>query len=79
MMTTYHGHVLDDDDLNLVAVRLEECARVGSFGLRADGTTNGVALLQETLRDGHAREAVDTGEENLARSDSGHDGCLVVP
>ena len=60
---THLGDVLDDDALELVAVR-GKCAReVRDLGLRADRAANGVASGEQVLDDVERDVAVGTGDD----------------
>ena len=63
---THAGDVGDDDDLELVAVGLEELAQVARLALRAHGASNGEACLEETLDDPDGDVAVRAGHKDLA-------------
>ena len=65
-MATYLCNILYDDDLELVAMLLEELAQVPSLALRAHGASNGEACLEETLDDPDGDVAVRTGDEDFS-------------
>ena len=69
----YLSDVLDDDNLELVAVGLECLAQVCRLALRADRATDRVALLKQGLHDPNGDIAVCAGNENFARIDGRHE------
>ena len=68
----YLGDVIDNDDLELVAVRLEELAEVLRLALRAHSTAYCEALLEVGLHDPNGDITVRSGDKDLARVDSRH-------
>ena len=62
----YLGDVIDNDDFELVAVRLEELAEVLRLALRAHRPSYSEALLELCLDDPDGNIAVGTGDKNLS-------------
>ena len=60
------GDVIDDRNLELIAVRLEDLAEVLGLALGAHSAAHGEAMLEVGLGDPDADETVCTGDEGLA-------------
>ena len=63
---TYASDVGDDDDLELVAVGLEELAQVARLALRAHGAAHGESSLEEGLDDPYSDVAVRACDKDLS-------------
>ena len=74
----YLGDVIDNDDLELVAVRLEEVPEVWRLALRAHGTPYGITFLKEGLNYPDGNKTVGTGDKNSLTRSNGRHCCLLV-